>query len=372
MMLIRLKSIIYLSTWLRSPTTRLTSSLLTTSFFLPSSSSCLPERQCIVEWSRSFVSYYILAISPTRTYYFRLKLLESKDSHCSSMTSSRFSWYIYTRRVSSRLQHWMEHHPMVSNSVLCLKLWVAGDFLAQYSAHHQQLRQHQHQHQHHDDDNEQNENPSLSIGEWYDWQRTARCAGYGALFTGPILAKWYPYIDRVCGQYQVAARYGVWGPPMVKVVADEFLIDPPMICAFFGYMAFWEQQHEPHHTITTTSTQEEETFTDLWQSKLQSHFFPTWYTSLVAWPPILLATFRFFPVYAQAPIINVCCILWDAFLSHRNALDEATATDTTTKQGQDKDVCHCHNTRNKTRTEEPSSSSIVVLPPTVTTSHVDK
>ena len=104
-------------------------------------------------------------------------------------------------------------------------------------------------------------------------------------------------------QYNLAARYGSWGPPVAKVLADEFIMDPPCLAAFFGYMNVCEGG-----TMQT------------FESKLQTEFLDSWYTSLVAWPPILLGAFRFLPVYAQAPVINVCCIAWDGFLSHRNTL----------------------------------------------------
>ncbi|CAB9523469.1 MpV17 mitochondrial inner membrane protein [Seminavis robusta] len=205
------------------------------------------------------------------------------------------------RRVSSRLQHWMEHHPVASNSLLCLNLWVAGDALAQYSEfrHH-----HNRTSKDHDDE---------SFLSHYDMRRTAQCAGFGACFTGPLIAVWYPYLDRVAIHYRMAARYGVWGPPVMKVVADEFLMDPPCIVAFFGYMAAWEH----HHDASSSSS-----WQDLFQAKLRDQFVPSWVTSLIAWPPILLGTFRYLPVFAQAPVINVCCIAWDAFLSHRNRLSE--------------------------------------------------
>jgi hypothetical protein len=44
--------------------------------------------------------------------------------------------------VLSKLRHWMEHYPIVANSVLCFHLWIAGDSLAQYSEHHAALLHH--------------------------------------------------------------------------------------------------------------------------------------------------------------------------------------------------------------------------------------
>uniref|UniRef100_A0A7S2HNX3 Uncharacterized protein n=1 Tax=Helicotheca tamesis TaxID=374047 RepID=A0A7S2HNX3_9STRA len=218
----------------------------------------------------------------------------------------------YPKRFFAKIKYWMEHHPIASNSFLCLNLWVAGDILAQYSEH--KLL--------HGDDatlgeekkllldgggkgEEEEEKKSLggkALAE-IDYARTAKSASYGAFVTGPILAVWYPYLDKVCLKYNIAARYGIWGAPVAKVLADEFLMDPPCLVLFYGYMNMCEGG-----TMDTFKT------------KLKSEFLISWATSLAVWPVVLLGTFRFLPVYAQAPLINVCCIVWDGFLSHRNAV----------------------------------------------------
>jgi hypothetical protein len=56
------------------------------------------------------------------------------------------------------------------------------------------------------------------------------------------------------------------------------------------------------------------------KNKLKSEFLTSWFTSLTVWPIVLLGTFRYVPLYTQAPVINACCIVWDGFLSHRNSL----------------------------------------------------
>lgn len=178
----------------------------------------------------------------------------------------------------------MEHHPVASNSFLCVNLWVAGDSLAQYSEHRYDDQKSSHEFH-------------------FDYARTAKCAGYGAFVTGPILALWYPYMDRICTQYKLASRYGAWGAPIAKVLADEFIMDPPCLVAFYGYM-----------NVCEGGTMKS------FEHKLQTEFFNSWLTSLAVWPPILLGAFRFLPVYAQAPVINICCIAWDGFLSHRNTV----------------------------------------------------
>ena len=314
-----------------------------------------------------------------------------------------------TRRLSSLIVHWMEHHPIVSNSLLCLNLWVAGDVLAQYSEHKHRERKVQKQqlkknHIRLEDDNDENNNKNTlirrksnddttivlensvnivsnnnntTITDWYDWKRTAKCAGYGAFFTGPLLACWYPFLDRLCIHYRLAARYGVWGAPIAKVVADEFVMDPPCIVTFFGYMAAWEHYEQqpsqpPQSQLQSFSSQSLTSMVqqppstllswpEIFQSKVQHQFFPTWTCSLMVWPPILLGTFRFLPLYAQAPVVNVCCIVWDAFLSYRNSLTSSSDSRLeATTMLDDQDVGRKKHSRRKKLEEEldfnPSSA----------------
>jgi protein Mpv17 len=82
---------------------------------------------------------------------------------------------------------------------------------------------------------------------------------------------------------------------------DEFVMDPPQIAVFFGYMTACEGGTYPD-----------------FRQKMKQEFWNTWLTSLAVWPIVLLGTFRFLPLYAQAPVINACAIVWDGFLSYRN------------------------------------------------------
>mmetsp|Transcript_23045 Transcript_23045/g.33685 ORF Transcript_23045/g.33685 Transcript_23045/m.33685 type:complete len:291 (+) Transcript_23045:256-1128(+) len=227
-----------------------------------------------------------------------------------------------TKILLARLKHVFDHHPIASNSLLCLNLWAAGDILAQFSEkkllHNSTgsnvvetkgsaMPQRQ---------QKTEASPSVIVGmndknnktasekeTTINYIRTAQCAFFGATVTGPILAVWYPFLDKICVAKNVTLRYGIWGAPVAKVVADEFLMDPPSLVLFYSYMNACEGG-----SLETL------------KHKLDSEFMVSWLTSLAVWPWVLLGTFRFLPVYAQAPLINVCCVVWDGFLSHRNAV----------------------------------------------------
>jgi Mpv17 / PMP22 family len=230
-----------------------------------------------------------------------------------------------------RVRKFMEHRPIVANSALCLGLWLVGDGLAQVSEIHRNssavvgdayanvytdtdgadgpsFSQYAagsdgdaHDHSAANDNIHNNGSFSSLVLSQYDWKRTARCASYGVMVSGPVLATWYPYLDRLCATYNVA-KYGSWSTSIVKVAADEIVLDPPFIALFYGWMNAWEG-----------GTMES------FRHKLDREFWSSWITSLTYWPPVLLMSFRFLPVYAQAPVINMCCILWDGYLSHRNS-----------------------------------------------------
>lgn len=227
------------------------------------------------------------------------------------MTASSKFFSNASGHVTGRIKYWMKHHPIISNSVLCLNLWIAGDFAAQYSEikylHTPTSSNNGNGSGDNGDDQEQLvQQKEATFWEQVDLSRTAKCAGYGATVTGPVLATWYPFLERLCVRNNILARYGLWGPPILKVVLDEFVLDPPFLIMFYGYM-----------NVCEGGTME--TF----QNKLQTQFWPSWMASLAVWPIVLLGTFRFVPIYAHAPVINACCIVWDAFLSHRNTLSKA-------------------------------------------------
>mmetsp|Transcript_13771 Transcript_13771/g.19733 ORF Transcript_13771/g.19733 Transcript_13771/m.19733 type:complete len:264 (-) Transcript_13771:44-835(-) len=227
------------------------------------------------------------------------------------------------RTIFSKLRYMMEHYPVTTNSILSLHLWFAGDLSAQYAEHYkvkrlQEKRLQENEIQSHstrsnikgssDSSTQAHADRELKLQSptatfTIDYIRTIKCASYGALVTGPVLAVWYPYLDRTCQYYKISSRYGVWGAPVFKVIADEFIMDPPFISMFFAYMNVCEGGN-----MATL------------KDKLRSEFLNTWLTSLAVWPVIMLATFRYLPVHAAAPVANAFSVAWDGFLSHRNAV----------------------------------------------------
>ena len=234
------------------------------------------------------------------------------------------------RGMLDGVSHAMRERPILSNSVVCLKLWVAGDLLAQSytstaattaattatskSAMTHQIHEQQQQQQHEvvdDDDDDDDANSSGSGWSW-NWTRTAYTGLYGATINGPLYALWYPFLDRQCRVWKVATWFGghsVWAVPVTKVVLDEVVMDPPAISIFFVYMDICQNDF----TVDLESI----------QHKLVKEVPRAWVTSLLLWPAVLLGTFRFVPVHFQTAVVNSFAVVWDGYLAYRNG--EATA-----------------------------------------------
>ena len=75
-----------------------------------------------------------------------------------------------------------------------------------------------------------------------DWNRTVKCASYGAFVIGPLLAVWYPFLDRTLKspKLMLEKRYGLWAIPIAKVLADELVAEPPLLLCFYSYMNVFE------------------------------------------------------------------------------------------------------------------------------------
>jgi hypothetical protein len=178
--------------------------------------------------------------------------------------------------LSSQISRKFEQHPIAANSLLCLKLWIAGDFLAQ----------------------KLESNDSFE----FDTRRCIQAASYGALICGPVYGLWYPFLDKVCRSSPFILNLP-WGLSMSKVFADQLVMDPPVITIFYSYMDTCRYGNFDLDRI---------------RAKLRSEFLTTWLTSWSTWPFVLFATFRYVPVHLQPAVVNFCAILWDGFLSHRN------------------------------------------------------
>jgi hypothetical protein len=267
-----------------------------------------------------------------------------------NMASSTF------RRVGTSLAQLLRDRPILSNSVLCSSLYVIGDISAQYVEQRVLVNS--------DEDNEDKDkededqpyqyqnpylqqsadktsinneelkanttknhllsnsfSPSLTSFEFeWDHDRTKQIATFGGVITGPLLATWYPLLERLAQQHGLA-KFGTLAVPVAKVVMDELVLEPPFLLFFFGFMTAVEEGGS-------------------WESyklKLSREYMPTYQTSLAGWPLILFLNFRFVPVFAQPAVVNVFCVFWNGFLSYRNARSCSSSLSSSSSSSMDKD-----------------------------------
>ena len=234
----------------------------------------------------------------------------------------RFFMYHYFQKYSQAVSNSFKERPVISNSMLCIGLYTAGDICAQYVEQKYQTVN--------EDDVENDDDPghannttkndittkkfgsssssSSSMVFTWDYERTGRISSYGACVTGPLLAVWYPFLERLTKRHNLA-RFGTLAVPCAKVFMDEIVLEPPFLLVFFGYMNVAEGGN-----IQT------------YQHKLSNEYLPTYTTSLMGWPIVLLLNFRYVPVFAQSAVVNICCVVWNGFLSYRNAKSSAITT----------------------------------------------
>ena len=223
------------------------------------------------------------------------------------MNSQRRIMYHF-QRYRDTVSKAFKERPVVANSMLCIGLYTAGDISAQYVEQKYQTAE----------EREEYTKKNTKLVHYaqdnyaWDYERTGRISSYGAFITGPLLAVWYPFLERLTKSNNIA-RFGTLAVPLAKVFMDEFVLEPPFLLVFFGYMNIAEGG-----TI------------DSYKNKLSNEYIPTYITSLMGWPLVLLINFRYVPVFAQSAVVNACCVVWNGFLSYRNAKSSAVQHESTT------------------------------------------
>lgn len=143
-------------------------------------------------------------------------------------------------------------------------------------------------------------------------QRTLNFASFGVLVNGPILTRWYPYLDRTTVKLlsgprvqsflsKLPSALSAWSAPVTKVVIETTMFDVPFLTLFYAYINAVEGG-----TIESC------------RHKLDSQLLNSFVAGLALWPVVQLTNFRFVPLLYQPYVVNVVCVAWDGYLSHQN------------------------------------------------------
>jgi len=139
--------------------------------------------------------------------------------------------------------------------------------------------------------------------EEYDRERTVRMMIWRLFLWAPAYTKWIQYLDRAVGKgsnLRIVRR---------KVLLDQFVLSPPVLCAFFGAMCFMEGEKHPF-----MAAKQRALGSNYWDGSL-------WAVLSVAWPfwiTVQGLTFAVIPTRFRVVWISMCQILGNGYLSGIN------------------------------------------------------
>jgi len=128
----------------------------------------------------------------------------------------------------------------------------------------------------------------------YDWKQLQRYAVYGCFMAGPILHGWYKWLDRI---FRGTAMRTV----TVKLLADQFILTPPLLVLFFVSMSYMESRKDLTH-----------------ECKIK--FVKTFQTSCLYWIPVQFVNFLVVPPALRVLYVSVAAFCWVNILCYLKRL----------------------------------------------------
>ncbi|ONH69692.1 Protein SYM1 [Cyberlindnera fabianii] len=140
----------------------------------------------------------------------------------------------------------------------------------------------------------------------YDYARTARGIIYGSCIFSFIGSKWYTFLSKInLPQTSSSPLINKTKNAVARMAVDQLMFSPVGIPLYFSVMSIMEGQ----------------SFQDL-KSKLEQNWWSTLKVNWMVWPAFQLFNLGFVPVQHQLLVVNGVSILWNTFLSLRNAKKE--------------------------------------------------
>lgn len=118
----------------------------------------------------------------------------------------------------------------------------------------------------------------------YNWSQLRRYAIYGCFLAGPILYRWYKWLDTF---YSGTSTRIV----LTKLFADQFIFTPPLIMFFFICMSLMEAKSDI-----------------LRECKIK--FLHTFQTSCGFWLPVQLVNFMLVPPSLRVTYVSIASFCW--------------------------------------------------------------
>ncbi|KAJ3476288.1 hypothetical protein NLI96_g11264 [Meripilus lineatus] len=179
-------------------------------------------------------------------------------------------WLLYSERTSAVLFTYL---PMLTQCATSLTLFAAGDVVAQQFIEKK--------------------------GKDHDFLRTARLGFYGGAMFGPILTKWFQFLNRLKFS---SPRRGV----AYRVYLDQAVFTPVMVGFFFGSMTLLEGQGVSEAT-----------------ERISEAYAPTIIRNWGVFIPTQIINFSIVPHHLRFVVVGVVSLFWNTYLSAVNARTQA-------------------------------------------------
>ncbi|XP_070161553.1 uncharacterized protein [Polyergus mexicanus] len=118
----------------------------------------------------------------------------------------------------------------------------------------------------------------------YNWPQLKRYAIYGCFLAGPILYRWYKWLDTFYSGTSVRTV-------LMKLFADQFIFTPPLLMIFFISMSLMEAK------------------LDIFQ-ECKLKFLRTFQTSCGYWLPVQLVNFMLVPPSLRVTYVSIASFCW--------------------------------------------------------------
>jgi protein Mpv17 len=133
----------------------------------------------------------------------------------------------------------------------------------------------------------------------HDWARTARLTFYGGALFGPIVTKWFQFLNRI--QFPSAAKSTIY-----RVGLDQGIMAPAHVAFFF----------------TTMTLLEGNSFADA-KGRLNHAYVTTLTRNWGVFIPTQIINFALVPHHLRFFVVGVVSLFWNTYLSAVNAQQQA-------------------------------------------------
>ncbi|KAK7450125.1 Protein required for ethanol metabolism [Stygiomarasmius scandens] len=128
----------------------------------------------------------------------------------------------------------------------------------------------------------------------HDFSRTARITFYGGCLFGPVITKWFDFLNRI--KFSSPTRATV-----SRVFLDQAVLTPAAVAFFFGSMSVLEGK--PNEAIP----------------RIQAAYVPTLIRNWGVFIPVQAINFSIVPPHLRFVVVSVVNLFWNTYLSIANA-----------------------------------------------------